>query len=319
LDINVAKLIMCKGLPGSGKSTWAKEKVYDNHLERGYYRLPSVVRVNKDDIRAELTEKHGWTWSREGERDVIARRDQLILEAFKGGAEVVISDDTNLAPKHENALREIARQSNAFFELKDFTKVPIEVCVERDSKREKPIGEKVIRDMAEEFLVPSDLVNRTGNPQLFLDLDGVLADFDGFIEKELGIENNRENERPDFWDIVRTYKGRLYYDMPPIPRARDLFEALRPFSPIILTGCPWSLPTAGSDKRQWVKENIDKDVQVITCRSRSKSKYGKAGDILVDDWPKYRDLWTGMGGIFVHHTDPDKTIEEVKKLYEHKA
>lgn len=305
----MSKLICIKGLPGSGKSTLAFDLLFELQGKG--------TRVNKDDIRAKL-EESGWKWSRENEKDVIKQRDTQIYEAFAGGSDVVISDDTNLAPKHEDALREIANRVGASFEIIDLTHLPIETCVAQDAQREGKtrVGEKVIRDMAEQHLRPSDLVQRTGNPQLFLDLDGVLADFDGFIEKELGIENNRDNELPNFWDIVRTYKGRLYYDMSPLPRAKELYEALVQYRPIILTGCPWSLPTASLDKREWVAKHIDPDVQVITCRSRSKWRYGKKDDILVDDWPKYQGLWEEMGGIFVHHTNPDQSIAEVRKLYE---
>ncbi len=309
----MAKLIMCKGLPGSGKSTWAQDQVLSSQMSSDDVSQ-WFVRVNKDDIRAEL-EISGWTWSRKNERDVIAIRDEDITDHLEMGF-TVISDDTNLAPKHEARLRELAKQAGAEFEIQDFTSVPIEVCTARDAQRPKPVGEKVIRDMAEEHLRVAELVPRTGSRQLFLDLDGVLADFDGFIEKELGIENNRDNERPDFWDNLRAYRGRLYYDMPPLPGAKDLFQALASYKPIILTGCPWSLPSAASDKRQWVAEHIDPDVHVITCRSRSKWRYGLRGDILVDDWTKYQGLWEEMGGTFVHHTSNDKTVAEVRKLYE---
>lgn len=108
--------------------------------------------MNKDDIRTEL-EESGWTWSRENERDVIKRRDELIWDAFIGGSEVVISDDTNLAPKHETKLREIARKMGAKFEVQDFTHVPIKVCIERDAQRsgKARVGEGVIRSMAAQF------------------------------------------------------------------------------------------------------------------------------------------------------------------------
>lgn len=302
---------MCKGLPGCGKTTWAREQLKLGELRR-------LVRVNKDDIRDELNRKD---WNYDVEKEVVRIRDFRISEALSKGLNVV-SDDTNLAPKHEVRLRDIARKYKASFEIKDFTTTTIMTCVERDlGRRGDPdshyVGEKVIRDMAEQFLNPSDLIERTapdGEAQLFLDLDGVFADFDGFIQKEFGIENNRENdERPDFWDIVRGYPGRLYFDMEPFPRASELFESLRQFAPIILTGCPWSISTAAGDKREWVKKFIDPDVGVVCCKSRNKRLYAKPGDILLDDWNKYRDLWEGAGGRFILHRDVDESIRLVKE------
>lgn len=303
----MSRLIMCKGLPGSGKSTWAKTQV---HLDPNH-----VVRVNKDSIRLGLNKP----WSRELEVEVVAIRDQRIRDYVDSGFETIIVDDTNLAPKHERVLENLARDLHIHFEINDsFVNVPITTCVQRDLQREgnEQVGEKVIRGMAEEFLkgiLPS-LVERNHEPQLFLDLDGCLADFDGFIEKEFGIENNRENERPDFWDIVRKYPGRLYYDMKPLPDAKELYEGLRRFEPIILTGCPWSIPNAAQDKRDWVREHVDPTVKVETCKSRSKRLYGRSGDLLVDDWNKYQDLWESMGGVFILHKpgQTQSTIERVE-------
>jgi predicted kinase/5'(3')-deoxyribonucleotidase len=310
----MAKLVITKGLPGSGKSFWAKEQVKAHTLSFKNVTFEYVRRVNKDDIRREL-EAEGWVWSRENEKDVVRRQEALIEAAFVEGADTVICDDTNFG-KHEARLRQLAQKFRADFEVKDFTDVPIDLCIQRDLARtgKAHVGEKVIRDMAEANLRPEQLVNRTGTPQLFLDLDGVLADFDGFIERELGIVNNRENEAPDFWDRVRSYAGRLYRDMEPLPHATELYQRLKPYRPVILTGVPFSLPTAAQDKREWVKAHIDPDVQVVTCKSRNKSKYMLPGDVLLDDWEKHKAAWTDKGGVWITFTgDVEKAVEEVTK------
>lgn len=297
------KLTMTKGLPASGKSTWAMAQ-------------PDSVVVCKDDIRAELFQKN---WDYDKEKEVLRVRDFRISAALSKGKHA-ISADTNLAPKHEARLREIAKRYKAEFIVNDmFLVLPIDELIRRDKARDGGVGEKVIIKMLEENLKPSDHVERTaqrGHPQLFLDLDGVLADFDGFIEKELGIVNNRENEDPNFWDKARAYKGRLYYDMKPLQGASTLYKALKGFKPIILTGCPWSIPTAADDKRQWVKENIDPDVQVICCKSRNKSLYMQPGDVLLDDWNKYQALWEAKGGTFVLHKNVEESIRRVTNTME---
>lgn len=151
--------------------------------------------------------------------------------------------------------------------------------------------------------------------KLFLDLDGVLADFDGFLERVLGIVSDRNQERPDFWDTLRAYKGRLYFDMEPFPRAKEMFKALREFNPTILTGVPKSIPRAYEDKVEWVKKHIDPEVAVIGCKSWEKFKYGSPGDILVDDWNKYQTNWEKMGGIFILHKNVDDSVAQVRNLY----
>lgn len=295
----MTKLTMTIGLPASGKSHWAVQQ--------------GAIVVNKDDIRARL-ERVGWIWTRENERQVELERDLDILNGLLVERENVISSDTNFAPKHEARLRELAIMAEASFEIKDFRDVPIWTCMKRNDQRvgKARVPEAAISSMAETYLTKDQLVPGRTSPQLFVDLDGVLADFDRFIEKELGIVNNRDNELPDFWDRVRGYEGRLYFDMAPMPYAKELWAALKPYNPIILTGCPHSIATAGSDKREWVAKHIDPDARVITCKSRNKSLYAKPGDILLDDWAKYRDLWTKNGGIFLLHKDPTESIQMVK-------
>lgn len=130
-------LIACYGLPASGKSTWALEHCLHH---------PEFVRVSKDDIRAEAR-LMGWTWSYVAEkRDIIPERDRRIREALKAGFSA-ISDDTNLAKGHLNALAMIASMTGAAFEIHRF-EVPLEECLRRDAARPDPVGEPAIRRMA---------------------------------------------------------------------------------------------------------------------------------------------------------------------------
>jgi predicted kinase len=178
------KLICCVGLPGSGKSTWAVDTI---NIERSH------VRVNKDLIREEL-KSSGWVWSQAAEKDVIAERDRLINMYFEGGYQVVISDDTNLAPVHRRRLKELADQNNAEFELRVFD-TPIDECVRRDSLRtgSAQVGSAVIERMNRAYptwrqevgAVPidySEFAKWTADsalpPAIICDLDGTLALFD---------------------------------------------------------------------------------------------------------------------------------------------
>lgn len=157
------KVIMTKGLPGSGKSTWAR-------------KLKGFKRINKDDLRLMLDDSK---WSRKNEEFILLMRDTMALSALQKGWNVVI-DDTNLAPKHEAHLRELAKTAGADFEIMDFTYVPIEQCIKQDLLRFNSVGEKVIKQMYKDFLKPKHLMVTT-NPDLptaiICDLDGTLALF----------------------------------------------------------------------------------------------------------------------------------------------
>jgi predicted kinase len=134
---------MTRGLPASGKSTWARAKQAGSPPG-------SVKRVNKDELRAMLD---AGKWSPENEAYVVAVRDQIVASALAGGKDVIV-DDTNLAPEHETRLRQLARENDAAFELVDFTNISPEECIQRDRVRAASVGEKVIREMWQQFLQP---------------------------------------------------------------------------------------------------------------------------------------------------------------------
>lgn len=160
------KLLMLKGLPASGKSTYAKELAKD-----GY------VRINKDDLRAML---HAGKWSKNNEQQVLRLRDAVIEDSLSAGKSVVV-DDTNLAPKHSERLKGLAKKHGATFETKFFD-VSVDECIKRDLKRTNSVGESVIKGMYEQFLKPpvKQFEVTEGTPLAILcDIDGTLAHMDG--------------------------------------------------------------------------------------------------------------------------------------------
>jgi predicted kinase len=133
------KLYMTKGLPASGKSTWAKEMLL---------RDTNLVRVNKDDLRSML---HASKHSKGNEKQVLKIRDQIISESLLNKRSVIV-DDTNFNPDHEHRLRQIAEEFGADFIIKDFTDVPIDVCIARDATRSNSVGKSVILRMYRQYL-----------------------------------------------------------------------------------------------------------------------------------------------------------------------
>jgi len=159
-----------KGLPACGKSTWAKE-FQQNHPEM------TIKRINKDDLRAMLD---NGKWSGNNEKFVLRARDMLILAALDNGHHIIV-DDTNLHPKHEDAIRELIK-GKAELEVVDFTHVDVDICLARDRNRPNYVGEKVIRKMYNQFLMkPVEPIVQDDNLPLAVicDLDGTLALMNG--------------------------------------------------------------------------------------------------------------------------------------------
>lgn len=150
---------------------------------------------------------------------------------------------------------------------------------------------------------------------LFLDLDGVLADFDTHVEALFGAPPS-DLPLSQMWARAAATPG-FFETMPLMPDALELWDFCRPFRPQILTGLPrgrW----AEKQKRRWVAAHLGPDVPVITCLSRNKCDFANPGDVLVDDTTKYAHLWEARGGRFIRHTSASESIAQLQRLgYEH--
>ena len=146
---------------------------------------------------------------------------------------------------------------------------------------------------------------------LYLDLDGVLADFDAHVEQLFGKPPSRL-PLAEMWARAEATPG-FFETMPLVPDAIVLWRYCEPFEPRILTGLPrgdW----AAEQKRRWVRRHLGPHVPVITCMSRDKCQYARPGDVLVDDTPRYAHLWEARGGIFVRHRSAADTVERLREL-----
>jgi hypothetical protein len=149
--------------------------------------------------------------------------------------------------------------------------------------------------------------------QLFLDCDGVLADFDRGATELLGTpprEFESHHGKGRFWARLATAPGGFYAGLPLLPDAMELFEGVRHLDPVILTGLPrggW----AAAQKERWAAEHFP-GVRIITCMAVDKRLHASPGDILVDDTVKHRHLWEQAGGVFIEHRSARQTLAELR-------
>ena len=164
-------VVITKGLPASGKTTYAREWVAEDSENR--------VHVEKDEIRkdARLFRDGVYSHKRGDEALVVKERDRLIRHALSHGKSV-ISSDTNLVQKHITKITSIAREFGAEVEIKSFLDVPLATIIERDNNREDSVGEQVIRRMFHEQVktMPTFLKYDPSLPTCIVsDLDGTLT------------------------------------------------------------------------------------------------------------------------------------------------
>lgn len=137
------EVIILQGIPGSGKTTYARNWVNENPTKR--------IRVNQDDIRNML----GPYWIEEREHLVHLIQNAVITSAMEGGYDIIV-DNMNLNPKAITRVISLAKVHNEDYgnyrvEMHRID-TPLEECIRRDAKREKPIGEKVIREIYNTYI-----------------------------------------------------------------------------------------------------------------------------------------------------------------------
>lgn len=196
-------VLILKGLPGSGKSTYAKQLVTDK---------PNVwKRINKDDMRAMFDNGH---FSKGNEKFVLRMRDLFIHQALLDGKSVV-SDDTNLHARHETRIRQVVDEycKETGHEVKVEVKLidtPLEECIKRDLKRMASVGEKVIREAYNKYFLKRDdrgpnyvAQDSTLPKAIICDLDGTLAILKRNPFDASTCENDELNK--PVYDVVKSY------------------------------------------------------------------------------------------------------------------
>jgi predicted kinase len=172
----MTKLIYLKGLPASGKSTWAIEQVKKSN---GHTK-----RLNKDDLRSLLD---AGIYSRVNEHFVVKTEHEMSIGILAADHNLII-DNTGFNATHEDYYRELAKQFEVEFDVK-FIDTPLDTCIERDAKRPNPVGEKVIQKMYDQYLKPkgaqavhimAPYIKPADKPRAIIsDIDGTLAHFAG--------------------------------------------------------------------------------------------------------------------------------------------
>lgn len=141
-------------------------------------------------------------------------------------------------------------------------------------------------------------------PRIYLDLDGVMADFDAHFPALFGVDH-RTILDDDMWATINAHPS-YFRDMPVCEGAKAFFDGISWLNPIILTACPKSnYAHVARQKREWVREHLSKRATVLPVMGgRNKPLFmHQVGDILIDDFERNTKAWQDEGGIAILHKD----------------
>lgn len=161
---------------------------------------------------------------------------------------------------------------------------------------------------------------RKGRPLVYVDMDGVLADFFGELSKQHSVDH--WTEIPDGEDaVVKSANEKGFFEnLPKLPNADTLIDNIVDMVGtynILSSPLQSNTEQSASEKSAWIDKNINpKPAQRIF--DHNKYKYATQEDgtpnILIDDYPYNIKLWQARGGIGIQYKDrwSEDVIKELK-------
>lgn len=159
-----------------------------------------------------------------------------------------------------------------------------------------------------------------GQAKIFLDMDGVLADFikgvaDTTGEDFTSPDLNKKGKGKIKAEIEKS--SRFWHELDWMPGGQQLYRYVKSSQPHILSAYANWDKNCKDGKNFWIKKNLMIPKQRINLVKREdKQKYAVqdgVANILIDDYIKNIREWEKAGGIGIHHTDTAKTINTLKK------
>ena len=257
-------LTITRGLPASGKTTWAKQRLATDALR--------AARVNRDDMRRIM--HGGLTGANWAERQVTIAQRAAVEALLRGGVDV-FCDDTNLRARVVREFAELAALCGAEFVVEDFTEVPLEVCLERDATRPEGerVGEDVIRAMWLRFLAGHPLP--LALPQLPPPVSAGHADGDDAVYRPG--DDLPEAVLVDIDGTVALMAGRSPYDMTrvgedrPNPSVITAVRAMHAFGHHIVF-CSGRSDDARKTTERWLAEHVRVPYEALFMRETGDSR-----------------------------------------------
>jgi 5'(3')-deoxyribonucleotidase len=151
--------------------------------------------------------------------------------------------------------------------------------------------------------------NKDGKPIVFVDMDGVLADFFGEWARLDGKSHYKDIDNPEAkLQLVRDHPT-FWIDLPVLPNAGKLLGAVKKFAgdynicSTPLQGDKNSEP----QKRLWVKKHLaaypPREVYITHNKPAHATQPDGSPNILIDDFGKNIKAWNAAGGIGIHYED----------------
>ena len=220
------------------------------------------------------------------------------FQSYFGNKNFIIVDNNDAS---EDVFRKV------FIKIRSIVQEPLQNHIAK-----KWIDKEKRLKMREEFQL-----NEFDAPQIYCDMDGVVADFHAFTGKHLGTKF-KDKHWPDL-------PKDTFAKLPLMPDAKKLWNFIGKYNPIMLTAIPRESrgdisKQAASDKTKWMKKHFNlkqSDMRAVSRQDKQQfAKDGRDGrpNVLIDDHLGNIKEFRSKGGIGIHHTSASDTINQLKDL-----
>lgn len=178
------------------------------------------------------------------------------------------------------------------------------------------------RDWVSKALVQKSIAQEDvqSKPKVYVDMDGVLANFYAGVTRVTGREEPRDMALQDIEDTMASFKGTdFFYKLPKYEQTDQLIAMVH-----AATGGDWYILSSplkydreGSAKYKaaWIRDKLKiqpKDMHFQSDKAQFATQSDGTPNILIDDYPKYLNSWKDKGGIGVQYKGHAGNIEYVK-------
>lgn len=285
-------LILTRGLPASGKTTWAKAWLAESPATR--------ARVNRDDLRAMMFDAPTYEWAQE---QLVTEAQRTTVAGLLAAGRDVVCDDTNLRPKYVREWQRFARGLGAEVRIEEFP-ADLATAIRRDAERDRTVGEEVIRRMAGKFLRKGEFLPIPADPdpvptEVYVPAPGlptaVLVDIDGTVALK--------HPDRDIYDLTRVHE-----DLPNGPVIEAVKAARLAGYEIIF--CSGRDSVARAVTEEWLALHVDAEGELLLMRGegdRRRDSIVKRElfdacvrdryDVryVLDDRNQVVEMWRGLG------------------------
>lgn len=159
---------------------------------------------------------------------------------------------------------------------------------------------------------------------IYLDMDGVVADFQGAVNDIVGARQIQPHEHysDEDWQQIRSHQ-RLFGSLRPLEGADQLVDQARMFRSqlgwnlLFLTAIPHTndMPWVFWDKMQWVQRYWPDIAVHFGPHSHDKHLHCRPGDVLVDDRGDNCGQWRRAGGRAIHYRSRQQALADLRIVY----